>query len=134
MAENSALIPEAVTMYTQTDAMKEIKDMSKNLVSGDFERQYTAGMAEKTGRRRNTCLVSVAVTIGVLAVWLLVLTVVREVQISRLRQEVDQLTANMIAMSANVKSINNKISNHRVLSEFDTLEDTVSLFFFLTQL
>ncbi|XP_013183980.1 protein eiger [Amyelois transitella] len=121
MAEKHALIPEAVTMYTQTDAMKEIKDMSKNLVSGDFERQYKAGMAEKS-RRRNPCLVSLAISVGVLAVFLIVVTVVREVQIARLHQELDQLKVNMIAMSANVKALNNKINNNRLFNDF---EDTI---------
>ncbi|CAH2050801.1 unnamed protein product, partial [Iphiclides podalirius] len=109
-------------MYTKSDALKEAKDLTKNLVGGDFERQY--GKAEKGGSGRRKCVL-VGVSIGVLAVWLLVITLVREVQLTRLRAEVDQLTANMIAMSANVMSLNQKLSNNRLLNEFKNLEDTI---------
>ncbi|KAM3967712.1 TNF superfamily member 12 eiger [Aphomia sociella] len=125
MAENHALIPEAVTMYTQTDAMKEVKDLSQNLVSGDFERQYKAGMADKYSRRRQTWFVTLVVAVTALVVSLLVLTIVREVEILRLRQQVDNLTANMIAVSANVDSLNNKINNNKLFHEFETLEDAI---------
>lgn len=120
--ENSALIAE--TMYTKSDALKEAKDLTKNLVGGDFERQYGVKMEKNGGRGK---CVLVGVSIGVLAMWLLVLTVVKEVQLTRLRAEVDQLTANMIAMSANVMSLNQKLSNNRLFNEFKNLEDTVSL-------
>ncbi|CAK1602376.1 unnamed protein product [Parnassius mnemosyne] len=119
--EKSALIPE--TMYTKSDALKEAKDLTKNLVGGDFERQYK-DKSKENGKRRSQCVI-VGVSIGVLAIWLLVLTLVREVQLARLRAEVEQLTANMIAMSANVKSLNEKLSNNRLFNEFKNLEDTI---------
>ncbi|XP_053613756.1 protein eiger [Plodia interpunctella] len=124
MAEKHALIPDPVAMYTQTDAMKEIKDMSKNLVSGDFERQYKTSMAEKS-RRRNACLVSLAVSVGILAVFLIVVTVVREVQIARLRQELDQVKDNMVAMSVNLRALSNKINSNRLFNDFESFEDTI---------
>lgn len=124
MAENHALIPEPAAMYTQTEALKEVKDLSKNLVSGDFERQYRTGMMEKPLRSRNLLIV-LGVSIGALAVWVLVLTMVREVQISRLRSELDELTANMIAMEASVKSLNQKLTS-KLSNEFKAIEDTVS--------
>lgn len=125
MAENCALIPEPVTMYTQTEKLRDVKDLSKNLMSGDFERQYVDNVAEKGAKRGRGCVIF-GVTVGALAVWLLVLTIVREVQVTRLRQEVDELSANMIAMSATVKSLNEKLTNNRLFNEFKTLEDTVS--------
>lgn len=125
MAENCALIPEPVTMYTQTEKLRDVKDLSKNLMSGDFERQYADNVAEKGAKRGRGCVIF-GVTVGALAVWLLVLTIVREVQVTRLRQEVDELSANMIAMSATVKSLNEKLTNNRLFNEFKTLEDTVS--------
>ncbi|XP_045493390.1 protein eiger [Colias croceus] len=108
-------------MYTPES--NDIKDSSKNLMSGDFERQYKEGM-EKSGSRRKGCVIF-GVTVGALALWLLVLTIVREVQINKLRYEVDQLTANMIAMTANVKSLNQKLTNNRLFNEFKNLEDTL---------
>lgn len=125
MAENHALIPDPAAMYTQTEPLKEVKDLSKNLVCGDFERQYRTGIMEKPARSRNSLIV-LGVSIGALAVWMLVLTMVRELQISRLRSEVDELTANMIAMEASVKSLNQKLAN-KLSNEFKTIEDTVSL-------
>ncbi|XP_026486587.2 protein eiger [Vanessa tameamea] len=122
MAENRALIPEPVTMYTQTEALKDVKDLSKNLMSEDYERQYAG--TERGNRRRHGCIVF-GVTVGALAVWLLALTIVRELQLTRLREEVDELTANMIAMSANVMSLNQKLENNRLFNEFKALEDTI---------
>ncbi|XP_049882674.1 protein eiger [Pectinophora gossypiella] len=120
MAENRALIPEPVTMYTQTESLNEVKDLSKNLVSGDFERQYRAGMMEKGGRRR-PALAVLGAAVCALAVWLLVLTLLREVQLARLRHQVDELSANMIALTANVKSLNQKVANNRVINVEDTI-------------
>ncbi|XP_052757777.1 uncharacterized protein LOC113518496 [Galleria mellonella] len=125
MAENHALIPEAVTMYTQTEAMKEAKDLSQNLVSGDFERQYKGGMADKYTKRGQTWFVTLVVAITAIVVSLLVLTVIREIEILRLRQEVNDLTANVIAVSANVNSLNNKISNKKMFHDYETLEDAI---------
>ncbi|XP_052738492.1 uncharacterized protein LOC112055873 isoform X2 [Bicyclus anynana] len=122
--ENCALIPEPVTMYTQTEALRDVKDLSKNLMSGDFERQYAKDITEKGGKKRRGCVIF-GVTVGALAVWLLVLTIVREVQVTRLRREVEELSANMIAMSATVKSLNEKLTNNRLFNEFKTLEDTI---------
>ncbi|XP_072940001.1 uncharacterized protein egr [Epargyreus clarus] len=124
MDENSALISEGATMYTQTEALKEAKDLSVNLMSGDFERQYKDGILEKNVKRRRHCVI-VGVSLGALAIWLLVLTIVREMQISRLRQEVEQLTVSMIAMSANVMTLNQKCANNRFLNDLITLEDTM---------
>lgn len=122
MAENCALITEPVTMYTQTEALKDVKDLSKNLMSEDYERQYAG--RDRNNRRRKGCVIF-GVTVSALAVWLLVLTVVREMQISRLRQELDDLSANMIAISANVVSLNQKLENNRLFNEFKALEDTI---------
>ncbi|XP_045449284.1 protein eiger [Melitaea cinxia] len=122
MAENCALIIEPVTMYTQTEALKDVKDLSKNLMSEDYERQYAG--RDRNNRRRKGCVIF-GVTVSALAVWLLVLTVVREMQISRLRQELDDLSANMIAISANVVSLNQKLENNRLFNEFKALEDTI---------
>ncbi|XP_045770391.1 protein eiger-like [Maniola jurtina] len=124
MAENCALIPEPVTMYTQTEALRDVKDLSKNLMSGDFERQYANDITEKGSKKRKGCVIF-GVTVAALVVWLLVLTIVREVQVKRLQQEVDELSANMIAMSATVKSLNEKLTNNRLFNEFKTLEDTI---------
>lgn len=123
MSENRALITNPLIMYTQAEKLKEVQDLSKSLVGGDFERQYR-GM-EKTRKRRNCVIISVS--LGVLAIWLLILTVLREVQVYRLNQELDELKANMLAMSANVMSLNDKITNNRLFNEFKTLEDTVSV-------
>ncbi|XP_041975307.1 uncharacterized protein LOC121730361 [Aricia agestis] len=104
MAENRALLP-TPTMYTAE--VKDAKDLSKNLVGGDFERQY-----KKTASWRKNLLIKVS--LGVLAVWLLVLTVLREAQLAQLRREVDILTASV-----------NKIVDNRLFNEFQTLEDTI---------
>lgn len=125
MAENHALIPEATSIYTQTN-MKDSQDISKNLMSGDFERQYVSGMAVKPDRRWQTWLITLGVVVGALIGWLLVVTVVREVQVRQLRQEVDDLTASMIALSANVKSLSSKIEKNKLFNEFKDLQDTVS--------
>ncbi|XP_059050941.1 protein eiger [Achroia grisella] len=125
MAEKHALIPEPVAMYTQTETMKEVKDLSQNLVSGDFERQYKGGMADKYTKRRQAWFVTLAVAISAIVISLLVLTVIREIEILRLRQEVNDLTANMIAVSANVNSLNNKISNNKLFNEFESLDDAI---------
>ena len=125
MAENHALIPEANSMYTQTN-MKESQDISKNLMSGDFERQFRGAMVEKTDRRWQTLLITLSVVVGALMAWLLVFTIVREVQFRQLRHEVDELTANMIGMSANVKSLSSKIEKNKLFNEFKDLQDTVS--------
>ncbi|CAK1540273.1 unnamed protein product [Leptosia nina] len=111
-------------MYTQTEELSDIKESSKNLMSGDFERQYKEGMEK--GVKGRGCVVF-GVSVAALAVWLLVITVVREVQIANLRHEVDQLTANMIGMSANVMSLNQKLTNNRLFNEFKNLEDTCLL-------
>ncbi|XP_021185603.3 protein eiger [Helicoverpa armigera] len=124
MAENHALIPEATSMYTQTN-MKESQDISKTLMSGDFERQFRGAMVEKTDRRWQTWLITLAVVVGALLAWLLVFTIVREVQIRQLRHEVDELTANMIAVSANVKSLSQKIEKNKLFNEFKELQDTI---------
>lgn len=126
MAENHALIAESATMYTQTDALKESKDLSQNLVSGDFEMQYRNRVMEQSGRRRQACFITSAVTIGAIIVWLLVLTVLREVQIARLRQEVEQLSAHIVAVEATLNGLDQKVSNNRLFNDFKTLEDTVS--------
>ncbi|KPI95101.1 hypothetical protein RR46_12105 [Papilio xuthus] len=110
-------------MYTKSDALKDARDLTKNLVGGDYERQYKE---EKNGKGRRRCVLF-GVSIGVLAVWLVALTLVREIQVRRLRDDVDQLTANVIALSANVMSLNQKLSNNRLFNEFKNLEDTVSL-------
>lgn len=125
MAENHALIPEATSMYTQTN-MKESHDISKNLMSGDFERQFRGAMVEKTDRRWQTWLITLTVVFGALVAWLLVLTIVREVQVRQLRHEVDELSVNLIAISANVKSLSQKIEKNKLFNEFKDLQDTVS--------
>lgn len=125
MAEKHALIPEPITMYAQTDALNETKDMSKNLMSGDFERQYTSAIVDKCDRRRKAWLVTGAAVVAGLVAGLLVLAIVREVQVARLRSEVDELTANMIAISATVKSLNQKISNNKHFNDFKPLDDTI---------
>ncbi|PZC81350.1 hypothetical protein B5X24_HaOG212802 [Helicoverpa armigera] len=107
--------------------MKESQDISKTLMSGDFERQFRGAMVEKTDRRWQTWLITLAVVVGALLAWLLVFTIVREVQIRQLRHEVDELTANMIAVSANVKSLSQKIEKNKLFNEFKELQDTVSL-------
>lgn len=130
MAENHALIPEATAMYAQTN-MKESQDISKNLMSGDFERQFRGAMVEKTDRRWQTWLITLAVVVGALLAWLLVFTVVRELQVRQLRREVDELTANMIAMSANFKSLSQKIDKNKLFNEFKDLQDTVSSYLYV---
>lgn len=97
--------------------------MSKNLVSGDFEKQYRDDIMTEKPRRRHMHLF-LGVSVGALAIWMIVLTVVREVQITRLRFEVDELTANMIAVTANVKSLNQKLAENRLFNEIN--DDTVS--------
>lgn len=124
MAENHALIPEATSMYTQTN-MKESHDISKNLMSGDFERQFRGAMVEKTDRRWQTWLITLTVVFGALVAWLLVLTIVREVQVRQLRHEVDELSVNLIAISANVKSLSQKIEKNKLFNEFKDLQDTI---------
>lgn len=127
MAEKHALIPDPVAMYKQTDSLNEVKDMSKNLMSGDFERQYKGAMVDNSERRRCKSLVITGAVILIgLIVGLLILTIVREVQISQLRSEIDELTVNMIAVSANVKSLNQKMSSNKHFNNFKPLEDTVS--------
>lgn len=105
--------------------MKDVKDMSKNLVSGDFEKQYRHDIMIEKPRRRHMHIF-LGVSVGALAIWMIVLTVVREVQITRLRLEVDELTANMIAVTANVKSLNQKLANNRLFNVMN--DDTVSLY------
>lgn len=129
MAENRALIPEPITMYTQSESLKDVKDLSKNLMSGEFERQYT-GMEKSRRRRGGTIVLGIAV--GALAVWLLVLTILREVQLARLQAQVDELSANMMEMTVNVVSLNTKLTNNRLFNEFKTLEDTVRIHFLFT--
>lgn len=121
MAEKHALIPDPI-MYPPADA----KDLSKNLMSGDFEKQYSVAKVEKCSRWRQTCAVALAVTLTALVVFLLALYMVREAQLTKLRQEVDELTTSMIAMSANVKSINQKINNNKLFTDYKPSDDTVS--------
>ncbi|KAG6447042.1 protein eiger [Manduca sexta] len=125
MAEKHALIPEPIAMYTQTDALNETKDMSKNLMSGDFERQYTGAIVDKCDRRRKAFLVTGAAVLVAMVVGLLVLAVFRDVQVARLRAEVDELSASMLAISASVKSLNQKITNNKHFNDFKPLEDTI---------
>ncbi|XP_075976359.1 TNF superfamily member 12 eiger [Anticarsia gemmatalis] len=125
MAEKHALIPEATSIYTQT-SMKESQDISKNLMSGDFERQFRGAMVEKPDRRWQTWLITLGVVVGALVAWLLVFTVVRELQVRQLRHEVDELTANVIALSANVKSLTQKVDNkNKPFNGFKDLQDTI---------
>lgn len=120
MAEKHALIPDPLAMYTQT----ETKDLSKNLMGGDYEKQYSDKV--KTARWKQASVVAGGVTLVALVVWLLVLVMFREVQLTRLRHEVDDLTATVIAMSANVKALNQKFSNNKqLLNEFKS-DETVS--------
>lgn len=126
MAKNSPyeLLPESVTIYPQTEALKEAEDMSKNLVSGDFEKEYRDGMIEKgPQRKRHLCVTGLLILIAVLAGWLVVLTAVREVQIARLKQEVDELSADMIAIRFTLKSL---VANKKTLTDVKPMEDTVS--------
>lgn len=119
MAEKHALIHDQA-MYPPADT----KDMSKNLMSGDFERQYSGVKVKKCNRWRQISVVVIGVTAIALVVCLLVLCMVRETQLKRLRHEVDELTASVIAMSATVKSINQKIYNNKHLfTEYK--EDTI---------
>lgn len=120
MAEKHALIPNPLIMYTQT----ETKDMSKNLMGGDFEKQYCEKV--KTTRWKQACVVAGGVTMAAVVVWLLVLVMFREVQLTRLRHEVDELTATVLAVSANVKSLNQKFSNNKQLLNDFKSDDTVS--------
>ncbi|CAH0405189.1 unnamed protein product [Chilo suppressalis] len=125
MAEKHALISQGVIMYKQTDAMKETKDMSENLVSGDFERQYRNRVVEAGGRRRQACCVTFAVTVGVVVLALLALTIVRELQIKRLCQEVEELSAHIVAVEVNVNALNQRISDNRLFNEFKTFDDAI---------
>lgn len=99
-------------MYTQEVLSKKESDMSKNLVTGEIEYRP---------KKKQGCMIALVVAVGALALSLAVLTVVREMQISRLRSEVDQLTVNMIAVTANIKSLNQKVN--RDLNDFKTLDD-----------
>ncbi|CAB3241090.1 unnamed protein product [Arctia plantaginis] len=124
MAEKHALISEVIP-HIQTN-MKESKDISKNLMGGDFERQFRGAMDnEKTDRRWHTWLITLGVVVAALVAWLLVFTVVREVQVRQLRHEVDELTANMIAVSANVKALSHKMEKNKLLNEFKEFQDTI---------
>lgn len=114
-------------MYSQTDPLKEVKDMSKNLVSGDFETEYR-GVLEKRGRRRQACAVTVVLAFVVAFLWLLALTLVREVQVVRLREDVERLSANMIVLSARLENLNQKVANNKLFNEFKAVDDLVSLF------
>lgn len=125
MAEKYALIPESATMYTQTDAMREIKDLSQNLVIGDFEMQYRNRVFSDTRRRKNWLLTSVVTAIVALFVWLLVITILQEVQVARLRQEVEQLSAHIVAVEASLNGLDQKVSNNRLFNDME-VEDTVS--------
>lgn len=126
MAEKYALIPESATMYTQTDAMREIKDLSQNLVIGDFEMQYRNRVLNSdTRRRKNWLLTSVVTAIVALFVWLLVITILQEVQVARLRQEVEQLSAHIVAVEASLNGLDQKVSNNRLFNDME-VEDTVS--------
>lgn len=110
-----------VTMYTQTDALNEVKDMSKNLVSGEFEREYRDGMLEKPQRPRRLCMTVLLVIIGVMAAWLVALTAVHELQLSKLRQDVDAMSADMIALKMSIGSLNQKLLNPKI----SPIEDTI---------
>lgn len=113
-------------MYTQTDAMREIKDLSQNLVIGDFEMQYRNRVLNSdTRRRKNWLLTSVVTAIVALFVWLLVITILQEVQVARLRQEVEQLSAHIVAVEASLNGLDQKVSNNRLFNDME-VEDTVS--------
>ncbi|CAG9796365.1 unnamed protein product [Diatraea saccharalis] len=122
MAENYALISESGTMYKQTDSLKDIKDVSQNLMSGDFERQYRNRTVQEGGKRRQACCVTFAVTLTVVVIALSALTVAREIHIRRLCKEVEELSAHIVAVEANVNALNQKISNNRLFNEFKTLD------------
>lgn len=124
MAEHHALIPESISINTQTN-MKESQDISKNLMSGDFERQFRNAMVSKTDKWWQTWLITLGVFVGALLTWALVFTVIREIQVRQLRREVDELTANMIALSVNVKSLSQKIETNKLFNEFKDFQDTL---------
>ncbi|KAG7310418.1 hypothetical protein JYU34_003195 [Plutella xylostella] len=108
-------------MYTQANVLSEDKDSSKNLVSGEFERGYRGG-----ARARRGCGVAgVWCGVAACAAWLLVLTVLRELQLARLRRDVADLSASLLAVDATVHTLQQKISNNRLFDEFKTLEDTI---------
>lgn len=120
MAKNYSPLPTA--MYTQSDALREVKDMSANLVTGKFEKEYREPV-----KKSRVCVIALATAFGALALCLAILTMAREVQLARLRSEVDQLTVNLIAVTANVKSLNQKLSSNKLFNDFRTMDDTVSL-------
>lgn len=122
MAVNSLykLLPDGVTMYTQTEALKEAKDMSKNLVSGEFEREYR-GNSRRT--KRNVWLTVLIVAVSILTCWMAAMTALRELQLSRLRNDLDGLSVDVLALKLTVKSLNQKLA--KKTTDYKTMEDTV---------
>lgn len=118
MAKSSpyALLPTSLAMYTQSD-VKDERDLSKNLVGGDFESRASDKSVSRKGRRCGVVLLVAALTVSY--IWLIGLTVVREVQLAALRDNVGQLSANLVALEA-------RINANRLFEEFKNLEDTVS--------
>lgn len=116
MAEKHALIHDPLAMYPPT----ETKDMSKNLMSNDFEKQYCEKVKSK--KWKQACVIAGGVTLVGVVVCLLILVVVRDLQLKKLRTEVDELTATVIAVSANVKALNLKLNNNKMLNEFKSDE------------
>lgn len=114
-------------MYTKTDVLKENKDLSQNLVSGDFEMQYRNRVTDLSDnwRRKKWLLTSVVTAISALFIWLLVITVMQEIQVARLRREVEQLSAHIVAVEANLNGLNQKVSNNKLFRD-DDISDTVS--------
>lgn len=117
MSANQVLLPQSA-MYKSD--MKEVKDMSKNLMSGDFENQYKGAM-EKCGKKKYACVVTLSVIVIVLGIVLVAMSVIQV----KLRRDVDMLSANMIAMSANLELLNQKIVNK--YNDFKTIDNTVCL-------
>lgn len=118
MAKSSpyALLPTSLTMYTQSNALKDERDLSKNLVGGDFE---SRGSDKSVNGKRKTCGVVLVLALTISYVWLIGLTVVRELQLAKLKDDVGQLSANLLALEA-------RVNNNKIFDDFKNLEDTVS--------
>lgn len=127
MADSSTykLLPEAVAMYTQTDPLKGSKDLSKNFVSGDFE--YREDATAKC-RRRQICRTVTVVVVGLVLAGLVALSVLREVQLGRLRRDLDDVSADVLAIKVTLKSLNQKLLNRKIIG-FKDLDDTVRFLF-----
>ncbi|KAJ0182316.1 hypothetical protein K1T71_001685 [Dendrolimus kikuchii] len=115
MSANQVLLPGSA-MYKSE--MKDVKDMSKNLMSGDFENQYKGAM-EKCGKKRYACIITLSVIVIVLGIVLVAMSVIQV----KLRHDVDMLSANMIAMSANLELLNQKMVNK--YNDFKTIDNTI---------